>query len=98
MPVIAILDCQFKAEHADAGAAWLNRVLAATRAFEGCLGVEVIQDHEDPARFVAVERWASLEHDRAYRAWRAGEGRAQDGSELFARPMKLIVGVVRDDV
>jgi quinol monooxygenase YgiN len=98
MPVISILECQFKPEHADAGAEWLNRVLAATRGFEGCLGVEVIQDHEDPARLVAVERWASLEHDRAYRAWRAGEGRVQDGSELFDGPMKLTVGVVRDDV
>jgi quinol monooxygenase YgiN len=98
MPVISILECQFKPEDAAAGAEWLNRVLVATRAFEGCLGVEVIEDSDDPARLLAVERWASLEHDRAYRAWRAGEGRAQDGGELFAGPMKLTVGVVRDDV
>ncbi|HXW78325.1 MAG TPA: antibiotic biosynthesis monooxygenase, partial [Acidimicrobiales bacterium] len=95
---IAILECQFKPEHAEAGTEWLKRVLVATRAFEGCLGVEVIQDHEDPARLLAVEHWASLEHDRAYRAWRAGEGRAQGGADLLAGPMKLTVGLICDDI
>jgi quinol monooxygenase YgiN len=98
MPVISILECQFKPEHAEAGAEWLKRVLVATRAFDGCLGVEVIQDHQEPGRLLAVERWASLDHDRAYRAWRAGEGRAEDASQLFAGPTKLTVGVVRDDI
>lgn len=98
MKVISILECRFKPECADAGAQWLARALTATRAFDGCLGVEVIQDSADPARLVAVERWASLEHDRAYRAWRDGEGRITEGEELFDGPRKLTVGVLRDDV
>jgi heme oxygenase (mycobilin-producing) len=98
MAVIAILECQFKPDHVEAGAEWLRKVLVATRAFDGCLGVEVFQDHEDPARFLAVEHWASFEHDRAYRAWRTGEGRVEEGAELFAGPRKLTAGVVRDDV
>ena len=75
MQVISILECRFKPECIDAGTEWLKRALMATRAFDGCLGVEVIKDTADPARLIAVERWASLEHDRAYRAWREGEGR-----------------------
>jgi quinol monooxygenase YgiN len=96
MKVISILECQFKPDCVDAGTEWLTRALVATRAFDGCLGVEVIQDSDDPTRLIAVERWASLEHDRAYRAWRAGEGRIADGAELFAGPRKLTVGIVLD--
>ncbi len=97
MKVISILECQFKADCVDAGTEWLTRALVATRAFDGCLGVEVIQDSDDPTRLIAVERWASLEHDRAYRAWRAGEGRISEGEELFEGPRKLTVGILLDD-
>ncbi len=94
MKVISILECKFKADCIDAGTRWLTRALMATRAFDGCLGVEVIQDSDDPSRLIAVERWASLEHDRAYRAWRAGEGRIKEGEELFEGPRKLTVGIL----
>lgn len=81
MAVIAILECRFKPEHVEAGADWLRTVLVATRAFDGCLGVEVFQDRDDPARFLAVEHWASLEHDRVVpsmaRRRRPGPGRCR---------------------
>jgi quinol monooxygenase YgiN len=98
MAVIAILECQFKPEHADAGAEWLRRNLVATRAFDGCLVVEVVRDNDDLSRFVVVEHWVSLEHDRAYRSWRDGEGRIEEGGELFAGSPRLTVGVVSDDL
>jgi heme oxygenase (mycobilin-producing) len=98
MKVISLLECRFKPECIEAGTEWLTRALAATRAFDGCLGVEVIQDSEDPVRLIAVERWASLEHDQAYRAWRAAEGRIKEGEELFEGPRKLTVGILLDEV
>ena len=55
MVVIAILECHFKPEQVDAGIDWLRRNLVATRAFDGCLGVEVFKDRDDPSRVVAVE-------------------------------------------
>jgi len=98
MAVIAILECHFKPGQVDAGIDWLRRNLVATRAFDGCLAVEVLKDSDDPSRVVALEHWASLEHDRAYRVWRDGEGRITEGGGLFVSPPKLRVGVVRDDV
>jgi heme oxygenase (mycobilin-producing) len=62
------------------GRAVLHTVLGETRAFDGCLGVKVIEDSTDPAHVVAIEQWESLEKDAAYREWRAGEGAATDGS------------------
>jgi quinol monooxygenase YgiN len=98
MAVIAILECHFRPGHVGAGADWLRRNLVATRSFDGCLGVEVFRDRDQPSRLIVVERWASLEHDRAYREWRDGDGRIVEGGDLFASPPKLTVGVVDDDL
>ena len=98
MAVIAVLECNFKPGQVDAGIGWLRRNLVATRSFDGCLGVEVFMDSDDPSRVVAVEHWASLDHDLAYRTWRDGPGRTVDGGGLFASPPRLTVGAVRDDV
>ena len=65
----------------------LHAILSDTRAFDGCLGVEVLIDEDDPTRIVAVERWASAEHDAAYRAWRAGDGQTNLGAFLAAAPV-----------
>jgi heme oxygenase (mycobilin-producing) len=41
----------------------------------------------DPAHVVLYETWESVEHDRAYRAWRASaEGTSELGSILAAAP------------
>ena len=86
MAVIAVLECHFKPEQVDAAIDWLRRNLVATRAFDGCLGVEVFKDHDDPSRLVVVEHWASVEHDRAYRAWRDGEVRYRRGRRVVRAP------------
>ena len=76
---------------------FLRRVLAETRAFDGCRGVTVIQDSADPAHLVAVEQWESLEHDAAYRAWRAGDGAIPDLPGLLTG-RTLTVAEDRDDI
>lgn len=37
----------------------------------------------------AFERWESLEHDAAYRTWRAGDGRRPALAALLAAPPVL---------
>jgi len=87
MSVTSLLDLQIApASVADAPAV-ISGVLAATRAFDGNLGVDVLVDTADTAHFVVVESWASLAHDDAYRAWRAtSEGASELGSILAAAP------------
>lgn len=79
MPAItALLDLTVKADSIDGAKDVIDDVLIATRAFPGCLGVDVLVDTEDPAHFLLLERWESLEHDSAYRAWRATEAGASN--------------------
>lgn len=87
MPITAHLDLNLKAEHLPTAPAALRDMLSDTRAFDGCLGVHVLVDSTDPAHFLVVEQWASLEHDSAYRAWRAGEGASGLGELLAAPPV-----------
>jgi quinol monooxygenase YgiN len=86
--ITAFLEVRVKPEALDQGFhAELHSILSDTRAFEGCLGVDVLIDTADPTHLVAVERWASEEHDAAYRAWRAGAGKTNLASFLVSPPI-----------
>lgn len=75
MPIIAMLDVHFAADHVVDGPARFIEILKDTRSFAGCLRVDLLTDLADPAHYVAYELWESVDHDLAYRAWRQGEGR-----------------------
>ena len=88
MAITAFFEIRVKPETVDQDIhAELHEILSDTRAFEGCLGVEVLIDSGDPTHIVAVERWASEEHDAAYRAWRAEDGKTNLASYLASPPV-----------
>ena len=98
MAVTAILDLQLKPGSLESAHKILHATLTDTRAFPGCLDVTVLVDSEDPAHVVLHETWESIEHDRAYRAWRASaEGASELGSILAAAP-KLTLFTVAEGV
>ena len=82
MALTVLLDLQLDPDKLELADGVLRETLAQTRAFDGCLRLEVLTDTEDPAHVLVVEEWESLEADSAYRAWRAGEGRSNLGSVL----------------
>jgi quinol monooxygenase YgiN len=96
--ITSILDLQLKAESVGSAPGVIRATLTATRAFPGCLGVTVLVDSDDPAHVVLFESWESIEHDRAYRAWRAtAEGASELGSILAAAP-KLSLFTIAEGV
>ncbi|SDT41758.1 putative quinol monooxygenase [Microlunatus soli] len=74
MPMTALLDVHFAADHLVDGPALFTEILKDTRSFAGCLRADLLADIADPAHYVAYELWESEEHDLAYRAWRKGDG------------------------
>jgi quinol monooxygenase YgiN len=98
VPVTTILDLQIKPDAVDQAIELLHRILADTRAFDGCQSVAVVQDHADPAHLIAIEQWESLEHDAAYRRWRAGEGAIVELSPLLAGVPRTSICEPRADV
>ena len=87
MAITSILDLHLRADSLETAHKVIHDTLTATRAFPGCLDVTVLVDTDDPAHVVLYERWESIDHDRAYRAWRAtAEGASELGTILAAAP------------
>ena len=98
MSVISLLEVRIRADRLADAPAVVHDVLAATRAFDGNTGVRVTRDSADEAHWVIVEEWASIEHDDAYRAWRATPEGASGLGELLAAPPVLTRAVVDDAI
>jgi quinol monooxygenase YgiN len=91
MTAIVHLDLQLDPAALEAVPALLNEVLAATRAWPGNEGLEVIVDDADPAHVIVVEHWATAADHDAYAAWRTTpEGASRLGEVLAAPGVKTV--------
>jgi quinol monooxygenase YgiN len=86
MPVTVLLELRLKPDAVAAARDLMSRTLQDTRAFDGNLGTDVLVDADDDAHWIIYELWASVEHDEAYRRFRAGEGRVAELPPLLAVP------------
>jgi quinol monooxygenase YgiN len=86
MPVTVVLELKLKPESVPAARDVMHRALHDTRAFDGNLGVDVLVDEDDDAHWLIFERWDTVEHDEAYRSFRAGDGRLTELPALLAAP------------
>jgi quinol monooxygenase YgiN len=86
MPITVILELRVKPEAVSEARDVMRRALKDTRAFAGNLGTEVFVDQDDETHWIVNEVWESVEHDEAYRSFRAGEGRIAELPPLLAAP------------
>jgi len=86
MPITVLLELKFKPESVAAAREVMGAALKDTRKFDGNLVTDVIVDEDDEAHWMVYERWESVEHDEAYRSFRAGEGKIVDLPPLLAAP------------
>ena len=98
MATIAVLDLQLKADSLETAHKVIHATLTDTRAFPGCVDVTVLVDSDDPAHVILYETWESIEHDRAYRAWRASAEGASDLGSILAAAPKLSLFTVAEGV
>jgi heme oxygenase (mycobilin-producing) len=87
--ITSILDLRLKPDSLDTAHQVLRETLVATRKFPGCLDVTVLVDDDDPAHVILLEKWESVDHDRAYRAWRATPDGASDLRKVLTAAPKL---------
>lgn len=86
MAVTVLLELKFKPEAVSAAQDLMRRTLQTTRAFEGNLRTDVLVDTDNEAHWIIYELWDSVEHDEAYRAFRAGKGKVTELPPLLAAP------------
>ena len=98
MAITSVLDLQLKADSLETAHEVIRATLTATRAFPGCQGVTVLVDSDDPAHVVLHESWESVDHDNAYRAWRATPEGASDLGSILAAAPKLTLFTVAEGI
>ena len=86
MAVTVTLELRFKPDAVAAGRELMGRALQDTRAFDGNLRTDVLVDEDDEAHWLIYELWDTVEHDEAYRRFRAGEGKLTQLPPLLAAP------------
>ncbi len=86
MSITVVLELRLKPEAVPAARDLMSRTLQDTRAFDGNLRTDVLVDEDDEAHWVIYELWETVEHDEAYRKFRAGEGRVTELPPLLAAP------------
>ena len=86
MPITVILELRLKPDAVPAARDVMRRALKDTRAFDGNLGTEVFVDQDDERHWIINELWETVEHDDAYRSFRAGDGRLTELPPLLAAP------------
>ena len=86
MPVTVLLELKLKPDAVPAARDLMHRTLQDTRAFDGNVRTDVLVDEDDDSHWIIYELWESVEHDEAYRRFRAGEGRVIELPPLLAAP------------
>jgi quinol monooxygenase YgiN len=86
MPVTVLLELRLKPEAVQAARDVMGRALRETRAFDGNLRTDVLVDKDDEAHWMIYEIWETVEHDEAYRRFRAAEGKLTELPPLVAAP------------
>ena len=74
MTTKATFDFRVKPGRAAVAEKMLADALPDTRAFSGCISVEVMRDSDEPDRWFLMEEWESHAHHQAYAGWRAETG------------------------
>ena len=96
MPVTVLFELRIKPDAVPAARDLMHRTLEVTRAFDGNLGIEVLVDADDEAHWMMYQLWDTVEHDEAYRSFRAGEGKVTELPPLLAAPPVKTRYVTRD--
>jgi len=86
MTVTVLFELRIKPDAVPAARDLMHRTLEVTRAFDGNLGIEVLVDADDEAHWMMYQLWDTVEHDEAYRNFRAGEGKVTELPPLLAAP------------
>jgi quinol monooxygenase YgiN len=84
MNVTRINDFRAKESNAEALRAFLGQVIPSIASSRGCLSCKLLQSQDNPARFVVIEVWDSIESHMAA---------VKDiPPEMFASAMELLDG------
>lgn len=89
MSVTVILEMQSKTESIDELKSTFESILLDTRNYDGCVGVQVIGNQDDPLNLVLLETWESREKYEKYLGWRTETGALDALGAMLSQPPSI---------
>ena len=86
MPISSILTATTKDNHASQLITLLNEVLSETRAFPGCISMNILQSEQNPNEFVFSGEWEAASDYENYLSFRTNRGDIERLSSLLVAP------------
>jgi quinol monooxygenase YgiN len=74
MGCTVVLEIKLKSDMIDVGKQTFKAILPDTRAYDGCAGVDVIENQDEAGNLVLIESWESRAKYEKYLGWRAETG------------------------
>jgi quinol monooxygenase YgiN len=74
MSVNVLLEIQSNPEDIDKLQSTFVQILPDTRGYDGCIGVQVVTNQDDPLNIILIETWETRKHYEKYLAWRVETG------------------------
>lgn len=65
MSIIRINEFHAKSDKAAELLDFLKGITTVIRGLRGCLGVQLVKNHDDPTRLVVIEEWESIDAHKA---------------------------------
>jgi len=96
MAVRSILEVQAKPGIGDELIAFFKLHLSTTRAHEGCMSVDALQNSDDADNLMVVEVWDSHEQQKKYLASHRERGTSDQLREFLAKPPSIRIFDVLD--
>ena len=89
MAVKVILEVKAKTGTGDELVAFFKSILPDTRAHDGCISVETLQNSDDADHVVVVEAWEFRGQYETYLAWQRDRGTSARLMEGLAEPPSI---------
>ena len=84
MAVTVLLELQAQGDKVDALVQTFKKILPDTRAYDGFVGIELVQIQDEPTNMVLIERWQTRQHYEKYLAWRIETGSLESLGAMLA--------------
>jgi quinol monooxygenase YgiN len=99
LSVRVVIEYRTKPGRAEELTSRLGGVLPDVLKQEGCEGVWILRNQDDPTNVVTLSQWATRGHYERYLAWRTQRGDRRSFEEMLTGPMVIRyydeVGVAR---
>ncbi|HLA26277.1 MAG TPA: antibiotic biosynthesis monooxygenase [Syntrophales bacterium] len=89
MSVNVLLEVQSKPEKIDELRSTFKNILPDTRSYDGCQGIKMVGNQDDPCNLVLIEKWASRKQYEKYIVWRTETGALEKLGTMLSQPPSI---------